>query len=140
MRMRVEPKEFFMYSVFLAFNQERPHSEDEAIKAYLADHELIPKGQGTDTLDGQEHEVMYFGGCYLGKHLRVIGDMQRKSVEQEMLTSKIESILWETADPATRGMVDGTSEPRFKELVASLVQEFHQESSFGATEEGLFNG
>ena len=48
MRIKIEPKEFFMYSVFLAFSKERPDPEDNAIKAYLDEHELIPKVQGTD--------------------------------------------------------------------------------------------
>jgi hypothetical protein len=52
MRIKIEPKEFFMYAVFLAFSKERPAPEDEAIKAYLDAHELIPKAQGTDRIAG----------------------------------------------------------------------------------------
>jgi len=138
MRIRVEPKEFFMYSIFFAFNKAHPDSEDEAVKAYLEERELEPKAKWVDTLDDQEHDVMYFGGCYLGRHLQVIGDMQRKAVEREMLTKKIESTLKETTDPTTRSVADSTSEPRLKEMVASLAQEFHQqESSFGTDEEGF---
>ena len=59
MRIKIEPKEFFMYAVFLAFSKEHPHPEDEAIKAYLDAHELIPKAQGTDTFEDQEFAVMY---------------------------------------------------------------------------------
>jgi hypothetical protein len=40
--IKIEPKEFFMYVVFLAFSKEHPDPEDEAIKAYLDAHELIP--------------------------------------------------------------------------------------------------
>ena len=69
MRIKIEPKAFFMSAVFLAFSKERPAPEDEAIKAYLDAHELIPKAQGTDRFEDQECDVMYFGGCYLGKHL-----------------------------------------------------------------------
>ena len=54
MRIKIEPKEFFMYAVFLAFSTEHPDPEDEAIKAYLNAHELIPKAQGTDTFADQE--------------------------------------------------------------------------------------
>ena len=67
MRIRVEPKEFFMYSVFLSFNVENPDSEDEAVRSYLDEHDLEPKMRGTDTLEGQDFEVQYFGGCYLGE-------------------------------------------------------------------------
>ena len=136
MRMRVEPKDFFMYTVFLAFKQEHPDREDEAVKAYLAEHELIAKGQGKNTLEDQEYDVMYFGGCYLGKHLKVIGDMQRDAVEQDMLATEIERILQESTAPATRNAADQTQGLQRKEVIANLVQEFHQESSFGSDEEG----
>jgi len=92
MRIKIEPKAFFMYAVFLAFSKEHPHPEDEAIKAYLDAHELIPKAQGTDTFEDQDFDVMYFGGCYLGKHLEVIRDMQRQVVEHQLLTVDIERI------------------------------------------------
>ena len=52
-----------MYAVFLAFSKEHPHPEDEAIKAYLDAHELIPKVQGTDTFEDQEfaHSTEFSG-------------------------------------------------------------------------------
>ena len=84
MRIRVEPKDFFMYSVFLAFNQDSPEPEDEAIRAYLTDKDLEPKAQGTQVWDGQELQVWYYGGCYLGRHLEAIHDIQRQAVEREM--------------------------------------------------------
>ena len=136
MRIRVEPKEFFMHSVFLAFNPDQPDAEDAAVKAYLNEHELIPKATGKDQIDDQEFEVMYFGGCYIGRHLQVIGDMQRRTVEQEMIASEIGRALEEATDPATRRTVDNTPDPQLKEIVASLAQEFHVESSFSADEEG----
>ena len=136
MRIKIEPKEFFMYAVFLAFSKERPAPEDEAIKAYLDAHELIPKAQGTDRFEDQEFDVMYFGGCYLGKHLDVIRDMQRQAVEHELLTVVIERILQETPAPETRRVAEKTPEPQMQALIATLVQEFHQDTSFGANEEG----
>ena len=125
-----------MYAVFLAFSKEHPHPEDEAIKAYLDAHELIPKVQGTDTFEDQEFDVMYFGGCYLGKHLEVIRDMQRQAVERERLTVDIERILQETTAPETRRVADKTPEPQLQALIANLAQEFHQDASFGANEAG----
>src|SRR5262249_59868237 len=136
MRIKIEPKEFFMQAVFLAFSTEHPDPEDEAIKAYLDTHELIPKAQGTDKFDDQDFEVLYFGGCYLGKHLDVISDMQRQAVEHELLTVAIERILQEPTAPETRREADQTPEPQMKALVANLAQEFHQDTSFGANEAG----
>jgi hypothetical protein len=136
MRIKIEPKAFFMYAVFLAFSTEHPDPEDEAIKAYINAHELIPKAQGTDKFEDQEFEVMYFGGCYLGKHLDVISDMQRQAVEHQLLTVDIERILQATTAPETRRVADQTPEPQMKALIATLVQEFHQDTSFGANKTG----
>jgi hypothetical protein len=136
MRIKIEPKEFFMYSVFLAFRQEQPDPEDDAIKTYLDTHELIPKAQGTDQIDGQAFEVLYFGGCYLGNHLQVIEDLQRQAVEQELLRVAIEQVLQETTELGTRKVADQTPEPQLKALITTLVQAFHQDASFGANEEG----
>ena len=112
MRIKIEPKAFFMYAVFLAFSKEQPHPEDEAIKAYLDAHELIPKAQGTDRFEDQELDIMYFGGCYLGKHLEVISDMQRQAVERQLLTVEIERIVQETTAPETRRVADQIPSPR----------------------------
>jgi hypothetical protein len=114
MRIKIEPKEFFMYAVFLAFSTEHPDPEDEAIKAYLNAHELIPKAQGTDKFEDQEFEVMYFGGCYLGKHLDVISDMQRQAVEHQLLTVDIERILQATTAPETRRVADQIPTPQMQ--------------------------
>lgn len=132
MRIRVEPKEFFMYAVFLYFHQERPDPEDAPVKAYLEEHELIPKLQGTDKKEDGEFDVMYFGGCYLGRHLKTIEDMQRAAVEEEMLTLEIKRALHETGEPGA----GDTEEAAPTELVERLVREFHQESSFGTDEQG----
>jgi hypothetical protein len=136
MRIKIEPKEFFMYAVFLAFSTEHPDPEDEAIKAYLNAHELIPKAQDTDKFEDQKFEVMYFGGCYLGKHLDVISDMQRQAVEHQLLTVDIERILQATTAPETRRVADQIPAPQMQGLIATLVQEFHQDTSFGANEAG----
>ena len=125
-----------MYAVFLAFSKEHPDPEDEAIKAYLDTHELIPKAQGTDTFADQEFDVMYFGGCYLGKHLEVISDIQRQAVEHQMLTVEIERILQAMTAPETRRVAEKTPEPQLKALIAHRAQEFHQDASFGANEAG----
>jgi len=125
-----------MYAVFLAFSKEHPDPEDEAIKAYLDAHELIPKAQGTDRFEDQDFEVLYFGGCYLGTHLEVIRDMQRQAVERQLLTVEIERILQATTAPETRRVAEKTPAPQMQALIANLAQEFHQDTSFGANDEG----
>ena len=139
MRIRVEPKDFFMYSVYLAFQKDEAEAEDGAVRAYLEEHELLPKLQGTDTVDGEEFDVKYFGGCYLGRHLGTIEEMQRKAVEREMLAEEIGRVLQESADPTTRDSSDGASGARLKTLIDGLAEEFHEDSSFAADDNGYLN-
>ena len=136
MRVRIEPKEFFMYSVFLAFDHNSPDAEDQEVLAYLEQHELEAKRQGKQVVDDVEYNVMQFGGCYLGKHLNNIGDMQRNSVQREMLSEAIEQVLSDSKDHVARQTADNTPEPRMKEIIAGMAQEFHDESSFGSDEDG----
>ena len=135
MRIRVEPKDFFMYSVFLAFKKEGAEAEDAAVKAYLEQHELMPKMQGTDTVEGEELDVMYFGGCYLGRHLGVIEEMQRKAVEREMLAEEVEGVLRRATDPETRRASDALG-VGMGALVAAMAEDLHDESSFGPGDDG----
>ena len=131
MNIKVEPTDFFMYSVKLIYDLESPDSEDQQIRDYLIEHELEPKYQGTGDYESRHSEIMYFGGCYLGKHLQRIGEIQRHAVEGEILAEEIERHLKSAIDsplPVAGKGREGT--------VAHLVQEFRKDSSFQTNENG----
>jgi hypothetical protein len=129
--IKVEPAGFFMYTVQLVFDPERPDSEDPEVRDYLAKNELEPRYQWTAEFEGRQCEWMQFGGCYLGKHLQNIGQIQRQAVETELLTAEIESHL--NSSP-----IEGVtlSQEQRQATLATLVQEFRQESSFQTNENG----
>ena len=130
MFINVEPADFFMYRVKLIYNLEHPDSEDQEVRDYLAEHELIPKVHETGEFEGRQSEVMVFGGCYLGRHLNQIGQIQRSAVEVELLTAEIQRHL-------SSSTPDGLElEEEQQGAVAELVQTFHQESSFQTNEKG----
>ncbi len=83
MLVRLEPKDWLMHAVYLFFDEDKPDPEDQEVRDYLAAHGLEPKRDTTTTWDGREWYVMYFGGCYLGRHLRVLSDIQRRAAEQQ---------------------------------------------------------
>ena len=91
--------------------------------------------QGTDTVEGEELDVMYFGGCYLGKHLGVIEEMQRKAVEREMLAEEIEGVLRQSTDPETRRTSEALG-PGMDALVLGMAEDLHDESSFTPGDDG----
>jgi len=129
--IKVEPADFFMYRVKLIFDLDHPNSEDQTVREYLKEHELEPKYQGTGELEGSRCEQMQFGGCYLGRHLERIGLIQRQAVEVELLTAQVQRHL----DGEGPDAVSLPEEQR-QAVIAALVQQFHQESSFTTGEKG----
>ncbi len=135
MFIKIEPADFFMYRVILIFDMESPDSEDQGVRDYLAEHELEPRYQSTGELDQRQCEFLQFGGCYLGRHVDSIGQIQRKAVEVELLTAEIQGHLADTTGDGV-GEDAGLTEQQRQAAVAELVPEFHQESSFQTAENG----
>ncbi len=48
MYLKVEPKDWNMYSVMFYFDITRPFSEDEEVRRYLSDNGLEPRRLGED--------------------------------------------------------------------------------------------
>ena len=131
MFIKTEPAGFFMYTVHLIYDLEKPDPEDQVVRDYLIEHELEPKYQSKGEFEGSNCESMQFGGCYLGKHLQKIGEIQRHAVETEVLTEEIQKHL---------GSAFGESLPRYEKLqeqmVPQLVLEFHPDSTFQTNDIG----
>ena len=64
--INVGPKE---QRVLLLFDSGGPSSEYERVDEYLHANDLEPKRQYSETRDGKEYLVYYFGHCYLEGHL-----------------------------------------------------------------------
>ena len=131
MFIKVEPAEFFMYRVKLIFDLENSDSEDQEVRDYLAEHELDPKHQGAGEMEGSQCETMLFGGCYLGRHLERIGQIQRNAVEVEVLSEEVERHLAESSP----GFLALPEEQR-RAAIAKLAGNFRQVSSFQTGENG----
>ena len=131
MLIKVEPAGFFMYTVQMVFDVELPDSEDLAVRDYLAEYELEPRYKWNSEDEGRNCQWLQFGGCYLGKHLQGIGQIQRKAVEVELLTEEVTRCL-ESGSSGTRF----SSEEQRQSIVSALVQEFQRESTFQVNENG----
>lgn len=137
MLIKVEPAGFFMHSVQMIFDLANPDAEDGPVRDYLADHQLEPRYQSTGEYEGRQCEVMQFGGCYLGRHLQSVGQLQRQAVEAELLTAELESHL-ATLTPELAAAAPGLELPeeRRREIAAALTPTFHREESFQPNEQG----
>ena len=131
MIIRVEPREFMMYSVYLIFDEEAPDAEDEAVRSYLTEHGLAPKRQSKTRWEDRDSEVIQFGGCYLGRHLDTIAEIQRNVVEREMLAAEMSRLLREGPYAEARDRVSAMTDDDLGSVLNLLVEEYHQESSFG---------
>lgn len=131
MFIKVEPAEFFMYRVILVFDLEAPNSEDREVRDYMTEWELEPKYQRTGDFEGSNSEIMQFGGCYLGRHLGRISEIQRSHVEREIITAEIARLLDESDEPV---VIPETSR---EETLQQLAQTFHQPEAFQPNGEGL---
>jgi hypothetical protein len=134
MIIRVEPKDFFMSTILLLFDQAHPDPEDEEVKRYLAERHLEPKRTFDRDAQEQYGVVWQFGGCYLGRHLDAIADIQKTYLEAEMLADEIPRLLKDEVKMLEAA--DVLPDDRRQELLAILVREFHQESSFGPDTQG----
>ena len=130
MYIRVEPAEFFMYRVIMVFDLDSPDSEDQNVRDYMTEWELEPKYQRVGDFEGHDSEFMQFGGCYLGKHLGKMAEIQRSHVEVELLTAEIERLLLVPEHAVA------IPERRKEDAIKELVQAFHQDSSFQTAESG----
>ena len=131
MFIKVEPAEFFMYRVILVFDLENPNAEDQEVRDYMTEWELEPKYQRTGDFEGSNSEIMQFGGCYLGRHLGKISEIQRSHVEHEIIIAEIGLMLDDESDPVA------VPDDRREETVRHLAQTFHQPEVFQPNDEGL---
>ena len=131
MFIKVEPAEFFMFRAILVFDLESPNSEDQEVRDYMTEWELDPKYQRIGDFEGSNSEIMQFGGCYLGRHLGKISEIQRGHVEREIIVAEIGRLLGDEGDP-----VEVPAEQR-EETVRQLAETFYQPDVFQPNDEGL---
>ncbi len=134
MYITVEPAGLMMHTVKLVFDPTDPAPEDRQVRDYLNKHELEPRYHWfaeIDGLEGRECEIMQFGGCYLGRNLQNIGLIQRRVVEEELLAAEIERHVAAGNLP----VLADAPEPRRRNAIAGLVEEFRVEENFGLNDD-----
>ncbi|MDA0768735.1 MAG: hypothetical protein O2821_00750 [Chloroflexi bacterium] len=135
MIIRVEPKEWDMYTVQIFFSQTKPHAEDSHVRQYLTDNGLEPKRQSDVELDGENFELLSFGGCYLGAgRMEAIADIQKSVVQRELLAEEIAVML--TIGAETHSAASAMTDATLKKALGLMVEEFNKDSSFETDADG----
>ena len=133
MIFKVEPADFFMYSVVMISNLETPDPEDREIHDYLESQELEPRYQSEGDFEGRHSESIQFGGCYLGRHLGEINQIQQRYVEEELVEYEINRHLGESDNP-----VDLPDDQR-EDAIAELMKSFNNKGAFKEMDDGKFS-
>ena len=119
MIIRVEPRDWDMYTVQMFFSQTGPHAEDPEVRRYLADNSLEPRRQSEVELDGEKFQVLSFGGCYLGAHrMQAISDIQKTVVQRELLAEAIPLMLTAGAETDAHRLAAAMTDDDLKKRLA----------------------
>jgi hypothetical protein len=133
MIIKVEPADFFMYSVVMISNLETPDPEDREIHDYLESQELEPRYQSEGDFEGRHSESIQFGGCYLGRHLGEINQIQQRYVEEELVEYEINRHLGESDNPVY------LPDEQREDAIAELMKSFNNEGAFKEMDDGKFS-
>ena len=133
MIIKVEPADFFMYTVVMISNLETPDPEDQEIHDYMESEELEPKYRSEGDFEGRHSESMQFGGCYLGRHLGEINLIQQRYVEAELIEHEIKRHLGESDNPVD--LPDDKRDP----VVAELLKTFNNDDAFKKMDDGRYS-
>ena len=133
MIIKVEPADFFMYSVVMISNLETPDAEDKEIHDYLETQELEPRYESEGDFEGRHSKSIQFGGCYLGRHLGEINQIQERYVEAELVEYEINRHLGESDNPVE------LSDDQREGAIAELMKSFNNEQAFKEMDDGKFS-
>jgi len=135
MFIELTPKDWFMMRVGLIFQEGDPDPEDAWVRAYLDEQQLVPRRQVQEEREGVPCEVLYFGQCYLGRHLQALQHLYQRGVERSLLVEKLRELRrsqGESSEPWPVTPDDQT----FEQLLPLLAEALHEQANFGADGDG----
>jgi hypothetical protein len=135
MWMEFTPKDWFMVRVGLIFRDGDPDPEDAWVRAYLQEHQLEPRYQVKEERNGIPCEALYFGQCYLGRHLHAIQDLYQKGLERSFLMEKLRELRRRPDIPPT-AWPPTLDDAGFERALPALAAALHEQVSFAADAEG----
>jgi hypothetical protein len=133
--MEFTPKDWLMMRVGLIFREGDPDPEDPWVRSYLDEQQLVPRHRMTEERNGIPCEALYFGQCYLGRHLHVLQGLYQKGLERSLLLEKLRELRRPQSGNSLGGLVD-LDDRAFETALPSLAEALHERVSFGSDSEG----
>jgi len=129
MWMEFTPKDWLMIRVGLIFCEGDPDPEDAWVRSYLDAHQLAPRHQEKEERDGITCEVLYFGQCYLGQHLRHLQELYQKGLERSLIMEKLRELRRSPNDHLP-DCLTGLDDGRFEACLPALAEALHPGANF----------
>jgi hypothetical protein len=135
MWMEFTPKDWFMMRIGLIFRAGDPDPEDVWVRSYLQEHALEPRHQVQEERQGISCEALYFGQCYLGRHLHSLQQLSQKGLERSLLLEKLRE-LGHLPDGTPPDWPTTLDESTFETLLPTLAEVLHEQVKFGTDSAG----
>ena len=135
MFMELTPKDLFMMRVGLIFQDGDPDPEDVWVRSYLSEQQLVPRHQVQEERNGVPCEVLYFGQCYLGRHLHALQNLYQRGIERSLLVEKLRKLRPSHGESSMEWPVE-LDERTFETLLPTLAEAVHDQVNFGIDDEG----
>jgi hypothetical protein len=133
--MEFTPKDWFMMRIGLIFCEGDPDPEDAWVRSYLQEHALEPRRQVREERQGVACEALYFGQCYLGRHLQHLQHLYQKGLERSLLLEKLRELRGLPGEPRDGRPLE-LRESTFDALLPMLAEALHEQVKFGTDSEG----
>jgi hypothetical protein len=135
MWMEFTPKDWLMMRVGLIFWEGDSDPEDPWVRSYLDAQQLVPRHQEKEERDGIACEVLYFGQCYLGQHLRHLQELYQKGLERSLIMEKLRELRRSPNDHPLDCLTE-LDDGRFEACLSALAEAVHPEATFGTDSDG----
>jgi hypothetical protein len=135
MWMEFTPTDWFMMRIGLIFRAGDPDPEDAWVRSYLQEYALEPRHRMQEERQGVACEVLYFGQCYLGRHLQQLQQLYQKGLERSLLLEKL-CELRHLPDEPPHSWPISLDEGAFEALLPTLAEALHEQVRFGTDSEG----
>ena len=135
MIVETEPNGLTMMRFKLYFNQQRADPEDPWVLDYLREHDLAARRELAEEHEGIPYKVLYFGQCYLGRHVPPLRELYQRGIEYTVLAQHVGNCLPQAEDADMRAFAESSSEAEIAEMAATLAARLHEKAQFAETGE-----
>jgi hypothetical protein len=129
------PKDWLMMRVGLIFREGVPDPEDSWVRSYLDEQQLVPRHRVKEERDGIPCEALYFGQCYLGRHLQALQALYQKGLERSLLIERLRELRRCQSLSSTSGLIE-LDDHVFETSLPFLAEALHDQVAFGTDSEG----